>query len=154
MLIFNKLDSESQAGLIKKAISIGNVLKIECSFTNPPKNKRIILVNTNPLIGFFIINSKLNEFVMNSDLITAQILINSAEHSFIEHDSYVACEEIIYCVSKEEIESQLRNDYSRFLGSINQNLRDLLIATCLQSETLKPIEIELVCENLKSLQFD
>jgi hypothetical protein len=154
MPIFDLLGSELQDDLINNAINIGNVLKLDCDFTNPPKQKRLILVNINPLIGFFIINSRLNEFVINSDLLSSQVLILKDEHAFIEHDSFVACDEIIYKFTRTEIEQQLKGDFTRFLGTINLKLRNILIETCLRSETLKQVEIEVICKNLDSLKFD
>ncbi|MBK7868334.1 MAG: hypothetical protein IPJ75_15870 [Ignavibacteriales bacterium] len=71
MPLFDDMPPELQDQLIEDAIQIGNVLKLFCDFTRPPKDKRLILVSVNPLIAVFLINSTINTFIANRPSLNA-----------------------------------------------------------------------------------
>jgi len=152
MPLFDHFPPAEQDRAIADAIKVGNVLKLHCNFTTPPKDKRLILVSTKPLIGFFIINSTVNQFITrNSVLLASQIKILSEDHDFLAHDSFVACHELLTGFDYSEVERQLRGDYSRYLGRINFALRDMIIEIVSNSKTLSPEHIDLVVANLNTI---
>jgi hypothetical protein len=154
MPIFDQLPPDLQNSSINSALQAGNVLRLFCSFTKPPKEKRLIIVNPDPLIGFFIINSRLNEFVLhNPDLLQSQVLIHPGDYAFIDRDSYIACDKVIFNFTRANIEKQLREDYARCLGGIDEKLRDIIIRTCQQSVTLTGAEIDQIVTNLSAMSF-
>lgn len=154
MPLFDNLPLTEQNHLITNAIKVGNVVKLYCNFTKPPKDKRLILVSIEPLIGVFIINSAINPFITrNQNLLSSQISISSTDHVFLSHDSFVACHEVLRRFEYSEVERQLRDNYSRLLGQIDRVLRDKIIQTVSKSMTLTPTEIETIVKNLNEMEF-
>jgi|GEM_PF-793644 len=154
MELFYSFPLSKQKQLIWDAIQPGSVIKLHCNFTKPPKEKRMVIVSTDPAIGIFLINSKISNFVLiNKALLQSQIPLANKNYSFIEHDSYLDCKDIFKDFSYAEIEKTLRNDYSRFLGKIDNQLRDLIVNACLGSATLEQKDILQIVKELNGKSF-
>lgn len=155
MPLFDDMPSELQGRLIEDAIQIGNVLKLFCDFTRPPKDKRLSLFSVDPLIAVFLINSTISTFIANRPSLNAsQIHISHNDYSFISHDSVVSCHELLSAFTGEEVTRQLKMDYSRVLGKIDVELRDKIVSVVSTSMTLSSAEKNLVVENLNGLNFN
>jgi hypothetical protein len=154
MPLFDFLPPDQKNILVKEAIKVGSVIKLFCDFTKPPKDKRLIIISIDPLIGFFIVNSLVNKFIkFNPVLHESQIPILSDEFSFLDHSSFVACHEVLFKFQYEEVEKQIKTDYNRFLGRINESLRDKMVVVCSKSRTLTSVEISIVVSNLQKMEF-
>jgi len=69
-----------------------------CPFTNPIKDKFILIVcfDGNPF--GFLINSKIHPFIQRRPaLLSCQISIKSSDYWFLDHDSYIDCSRLFEC---------------------------------------------------------
>ncbi|MDP2303308.1 MAG: hypothetical protein Q8N03_12885 [Ignavibacteria bacterium] len=140
---------------INNSISSGKVLKLFCPFTKPPKEKYLLLISINPTVCVFIINSEINLFVQSKyDLQEAQVLIKKNDYNFLDHDSYIACNEVIEYFSLEEIKKQLSQDISRIKGKITPSTRNHILISTNNCRALSKIEKRKIVESMNSIVFD
>lgn len=71
------------------AMQIGDVYRLYCQTTNPPKNKYLVLAANRSYPVFLFINSNISDFINNKNLAHTQIQILREDHSFLHHDSWV-----------------------------------------------------------------
>jgi len=115
----------------------GQIISLYCSFTNPPKNKFFVIASTRPLVLLFIVNSEVNDFIKNRlVLFDCQIHLIAKDYSFLDHDSYLACHEIINHFTDEQVRAQIVKDFSRHKGKITQQTRDDIINVLNKSQVL------------------
>ncbi len=107
-------------GHITRHLTPGWVLYLYCEFTNPHKEKYVLLASydTPPLL--FVINSEINSYKRSKpDLLNCQVQLKASDYDFLLHDSYVDCSKVINCVDKGQIEAQLLASVGRIKGEIN-----------------------------------
>lgn len=68
---------------------IGDVYRLYCQTTTPPKNKYLILVANHDYPVFLFINSNISRFIEHQNLSYTQLPILHADHGFLHHDSWV-----------------------------------------------------------------
>lgn len=125
----------------------GRVLYLFCNFTQPPKEKYLLIASTNPLILMFVINSEINQFkTRKPHLLNAQLPISVIDHKFLDHDSFIDCSQVVSQndFSLKEIHSQVLKDMSRIKGTISQLLAQQIISVVNNSRTLVKDEINAI----------
>jgi hypothetical protein len=137
MTLGDSFPPELKKELIEKDLIPGRFIYLFCPFTTPPKNKYFLVVSINPLVLLFIVNTSVNPFILNNPkLLEAQLLLKQSDYSFLDHDSYLACHEIINQFTLEEIKKILFNDLSRIKGFISQANRDEIVKILNKNMTL------------------
>ena len=68
---------------------IGDVYRLYCQTTTPPKNKYLILAANRDYPVFLFINSNISRFIERQNLSHTQLPILLADHGFLRHDSWV-----------------------------------------------------------------
>jgi hypothetical protein len=98
----------------------GSIIRLFCDFTHPqPKNKYLVVMSVTPLL-FFAINSQVNNYIQQRPHLKAcQIILRSSEYTFLGHDSYLDCSEVIDSLRVDDIMNQLMSDTSRAVGALN-----------------------------------
>jgi hypothetical protein len=84
--------------LIEARLKPGCVVFLEVRFprTGEVKRKFAVLLNSTDEAWLFVINSRPSWLVEhNPDLAACQVSIDAATHTFLQHDSCIACEELI-----------------------------------------------------------
>lgn len=113
-----KLDQKIQKRLIP-----GCVLRVLCDFTDPPKNKYLVIARVSTDTWVYVISSTPNQFIQsNPNLLACQVLIKANQHKFLAHNSYIDCSEPI-SIKTHEMERQLMKDPTRILGEVSQEVR-------------------------------
>jgi len=79
-----------------------------CRHTKPtPKPKFVVIVYVNLSPHGFLINSIINNFILNrSYLLPCEAQILASQHSFLNYDSYVDCREIFMFDESELIDTR------------------------------------------------
>lgn len=112
-------DDEKDAYL-KSHLVPGQVLYLFCPFTRPPKDKYVVLLTMSPQPLLFVVNSRIPAFAAKRPhLAGCQVLIDAMDHSFLDHDSFINCAEVIDALDREAVLSQLRADTSRLRGCVS-----------------------------------
>jgi hypothetical protein len=154
MLLGDDFPPELKDQIIVNSITPGQVLKLFCSFTNPPKEKFLLVVSVNPAICIFIINTSIHPFIKSKyDLLESQVLIKKEDYQFLDHDSYIACHEIINHFSMDEIRKQIQLDISRIKEKINANTRNNILIAIDKCRALSKVEKDIVINGLNSMQI-
>lgn len=87
-----------KSGFAKRKVVPGSVIKAFVKDTNPPKEKRFIVVafdKSRVLLASVYINSKINPKIFNSSELQAlHIPLKSQGREYLDHDSYVDCSSI------------------------------------------------------------
>ncbi len=117
----------------------GQVLYLLCPFTDPAKDKYLVLVHPRPGPLLFRINSGIRPYVENrSNLKDCQVQIKASEYEFLTHDSYIDCSQVIYSFTEADITEQLLADISRVKGQLAITTREKLIAVVQKAPTISP----------------
>lgn len=134
--------------LINDSIIPGKILRLYCDFTNPPKNKFLVIVNVNPLVMTFIINSGINAFIRkNSVLNDLQIKITPDIYPFLTHDSFIACNELNTRFTIEGIKTQLGKDLTLIKGDLTPETKSEIIKQTSKSILYSKEQKNLIAEN-------
>ncbi len=131
----------------------GQVLYLFCTFTEPPKEKYILVTSTNPLILMFMINSEINPFkAKKPHLLKAQVSISKSEHNFLDRDSFVDCSQVVTQddFPLKEIHSQVLKNMTRIKGMISKSLVEKILDEVSASRTLVRNEIDCILNGFQN----
>jgi hypothetical protein len=107
---------------IRRQLTPGRVLKLFCDFTDPPKDKLLIVLAVSTDTAVFVISSRMTRFAERKPHLRAcHVLVPAATHAFLDHDSYVNCAEVV-SIKTRVVEEQLLQDAKRIVGSIHTEI--------------------------------
>lgn len=92
---------------VNRHLKPGQVVYLFSHFTNPPKEKYLVIAyyGTNPLL--FTINSKIHPYIASRpDLSKCQVSLRAMDYDFLDHDSYINCSKVVDSFSEDEIRRQ------------------------------------------------
>lgn len=144
MLLGNDFPEEFKRKKIEESLAPGRVLYLHCDFIKPAKNKYLLLASTSQEAVVFVINSQINDFIKKRrELYRCQVKIGKKDHDFLDHDSYIACNEIKE-IPIDDIRGQLEGDINRIKGIVSDDVKREVISATKFSETLTPREIQTI----------
>ena len=151
MVLGDNLPEQQKLEIIRRQLTIGRVIRLFCKFTNPPKEKLLVVANIQPYPILFVINSEINAFIKaRPQLLECQVQIEAADHSFLNHHSYIDCAQAT-CFTMLEIESQIVQDMSRIKDCLSNELVKEIIAAVERSVTLDRKEKRWILAALSTL---
>ena len=140
---------------IEQKLKPGCFIYLFCDFTEPPKNKYFLVASINPLVLLFVVNSNVNTFIQNRPkLFEAQILLKQTDYSFLDHDSFLACHEIISRFTLKEIKEIIFKDLSRIKGFLSQANRDEIVKILNKNMTLTLEQRVNIINGLSAISYD
>jgi len=139
---------------LEELIVPGRVLRLFCSFTDPPKEKFVVIVATNPFCLVFLINSnptKLQE--SKRHLLDELIRVSKADGYDFLTNSQPSVLDCTYAADfdLDEIVAQLTQDPARLLGLITEATRNRIIEIVKESMTLEGGIAKIILKNLSGL---
>ena len=135
---------------IDRQLKPGQVLYLFCGFTNPQKEKYLVLAcpGTRPLL--FVINSGIHPFIARQpDLLKCQVWLSTSDYNFLEHDSFVNCAEVIDEFDESEIREQILADVGRIRGELNITTKRAIVQAVQGSKTVSARHKRLIIDSLK-----
>lgn len=122
---------------IEAALKPGCVLRLEVKFHQVTKPKFLILIaEDDPEFLTFIVNSDINQFILNKPhLLQCQVSIDAENHVFLKKDSHVACDKI-WPIRREDVIQALIVDPSGIKGDISPDVRSQIVAAVKFAKTL------------------
>lgn len=122
---------------IEAALKPGCVVKLLVKFPQITKEKFLVLVaDDDPEYLVFIVNSEINSFIANRPhLLQCQVAIDVASHDFLDHDSHVACHEILP-MKREDVIKTLMSDPSAIKGEVSPDVRNQIVAAVKFAKTI------------------
>lgn len=120
-----------------RQLTAGRVLYLNCDFTNPPKDKYVVVAAPEDPPVLLIVNSKIAEFIKATpDLRKCQVTLQATDHSFLNHDSHLDCSKAFDSMSREEIIKQLAADFSRIKGELTVAARGQVLEVVRGAKTI------------------
>lgn len=104
---------------LKRHLKPGQVLYLFSHFTQPPKEKYLVIAyySDSPLL--FVINSRIHPYIASRpELNASQVEIQAVEYDFLSHDSFIDCSQVIDSFEAAEIRRQVLGELSRIKGEL------------------------------------
>jgi len=124
----------------KRKVSVGTVLKLKVLDTNPPKEKRFIVVGSTEddlILATVYINSKVNHAInYSAELKSLHIPVSKQGRDFLDHDSFIDCSKLIER-ERNEIENTVKNRPHAVIGTISDEDQEIIRKTLISSPTIK-----------------
>lgn len=99
---------------------IWSVYYFFCTHTTPQKNKFIVITFYDVKPMGFLINSEIHPFIANKyHLRVCQVPLAQENHSFLNHDSYLDCQEVFPLTGLDQLD---------YRGEIHLDVRPLILA--------------------------
>ena len=135
---------------VNRQLKGGQVLYLFCGFTNPRKEKYLVLAcpGSKPLL--FIINSRIHPFVAkHPHLLKCQVKLEASDYRFLHHDSFVDCSKVIDFFHDSQIRGQILDDISRVKGELSTNSKRKIIQAVQSAKTVSPKHKRKIISSLK-----
>jgi len=139
--IGDRFPPEKRRAFIQQRLVPGCVIRIKIKFPEVTKHKFLVLVaDDDPEIWTFIINSELNQYVKDRPhLLKCQVKIAAADHSFLPHDSYLACDKVLH-LHRADVIRELMANMGGIRGNVDDDVMDQMRAAVKFAKTLAPAE--------------
>ena len=114
----------------------GAVLYLWCEFTEPAKEKYVVIACAEPLL-LFVVNSCMSFLTENRPYLRkCQIGVNACDYKFLQHNSFIDCSEVIASVELDELTDQLVDQTSRIKGILERSTIEQIIDAVRNAETI------------------
>ena len=123
---------------IEAALKPGRVIKLLVKFPEKTKEKYLVLVaDDDPDYLTFLVNSGINPFIANRPhLSQCQVAIDATNHDFLDHDSHIACHEILP-MKREEVIKALMATPAGIKGEVSDEVRIQIMAAVKFAKTIE-----------------
>lgn len=136
---------------IEELVVPGRILRLFCSFTNPPKEKFVVIVATNPFHLGFLINSNPTALQKSKKHLSDELIWVSARdgYGFLTNPQ----PSILDCTFAADLDldetlAQIAQDSSRVHGLISDSTRARIINIVEESMTLEGGISKIIVRNL------
>ena len=136
---------------LEELIVPGRVLRLFCSFTDPPKEKFVVVVATNPFCLGFLINSSATELQKSKKHLSDELIeISKTDgYDFLTNPQ----PSVLDCTfaadfDVDEIVAQLTQDPSRVLGFITEATSGQIVKIVKESMTLEGGIAKIIIKNV------
>lgn len=136
---------------LEELIVPGRVLRLFCSFTNPPKEKYVVIVATNPFCLGLLINSSATDLQESKRHLSDELVpIGKADGYDFPTNPQPSILDCTYAADLEldEVVAQLTQDPDRSHGLITDATRKKIIAIMKESMTLEGGIAKIIIRNL------
>lgn len=135
---------------LNRRLKPGQVVYLFSRFTNPAKEKYLVIAYYGPRPLLFTINSRIHPFIARRpELNKCQVKVRAADYDFLDHDSYIDCSQVIDVFDEDEIRQQLLGELSRIKGQLTQMTRREIIRVVQSARTISAHHKRLIIEALQ-----
>ena len=127
-----------------KDICRGAILHRMFDTTTPPKPKFFVVIGENEthFIGYFFINSKINNYVQRKkDFYDMQMPIKRSEYTILKYDSFIAAHEL-NILDKSLLSEELISGETSIKGCLHAEDMNRLLEAAKTSDLFSPYEKE------------
>jgi|GEM_PF-2515247 len=100
------------AAILARNLRVGAVIHKHCPFTNPPKDKFLVVASIQPRLLVLLINSQINDFYVRKGLDQFHVPVPAADHTFLNHDSFADCIDSKAAFDFTSIRDEVVQDYN------------------------------------------
>lgn len=125
------------AETIRSQLVPGRIVHLECAFAGKPKF--VVIATIQPGPNVLVINSEINRFIQNRPaMANCQVTLDQASHTFLDHDSWIACHEVKQ-FDLGEMHAQVESDTSRIKCCISDNVKENVIEAIRAAPTISSL---------------
>jgi len=139
---------------LEELVVPGRILRLFCSFTNPPKEKFVVIVATNPFCLGFLVNSSATDLQKSKKHLSDELVSVSAQdgYAFLTNPqpSVLDCT-FAADLDLDETVAQLTQDPTRVLSFITEATRKQIVEIVKESMTLEGGIAKIIVKNLTGL---
>lgn len=133
--------AEQRREYVDRHLVPGQVVYLHCDFTEPPKEKYLVLVCAGAEPLFFVVNSSVHPYLSSRpELRRCQVRLNASGHPFLAHDSFINCAEVIRMSDQPSMVEQLANDIGRIKGTLDEATAKQVVVAVRRATTISPAE--------------
>lgn len=124
-----------------KGICRGTILHRMFETTTPPKPKFFVIIGESEthVIGYFFINSNINNYVQRRKFYDMQMPIKRNKYSFLKYDSFIGAHEL-NMIDKSLLAEELASGETSIKGCLNIEDMDRLLEAAKASDLFSPYE--------------
>ena len=124
---------------INNHLKPGCVIRIEVTFQHLTKPKYLVLAADNDQEYLtFIINSETHPFIKNREpLAKCQVDIDATDHPFLDHDSKIACHEVLL-LKRSDVIKEIKQDTGKIKGRVSDRVMSQIVSAVKFAKTLSP----------------
>ena len=131
---------EERRKSVLRRLQPGVVIYLEVVFPEGPRSTYLVVVHVNEQCCTLVVNSEVNPFVENHpELAVCQVRIDADRHTFLEHDSHIACHQVRRLPTLAVVRD-LMADMDRIKGDLHEEVRVEVIAAIKRAPTLSPAD--------------
>ncbi len=152
-----RLSSEKKKAELKSKIRPGSIVYLYCDFIRKPKTKYVVILfvdfeNNDSLV--FIVNSDVRPLLLKDPhLSRGQIELNKdAGYSFLDHNSYLDCTEVLYGLDPDFLLEHLAEFPDDYKGELRKEEVSRLVSFVKTSQTIPLIDIKTIVKSLETQQ--
>ena len=136
---------------IKRRLRPGAVIKLFRRMDDGLLHEKLFIVlHVDDHTTTCVINTEISRFIKaRPALLRCQVLMQVAQHDFMDHDSHVDCSRVRSFLT-EEVVADLLSRPEWILGDATDSCCDDIAAGIKSSETLSVAEVERICSSLGS----
>ena len=140
---------EERRKSVLRRLRPGVVVYLDVVFPEGPRPKFLVVVHVDDQCCTLAVNSVVNPFIeRHPELAVCQVRIDSARHAFLDHDSHIACHQVMRIPTAAVIREVIA-DMERIKGELHDEVRRAVIGAIKRAPTLSPAEQTLFVESLK-----
>ena len=125
---------------IARRLRPGAVVQLVLAFPERPKTKFLVVVHVDDQCCTLIVNTEVHRFITSRpELNVCQVRMDAARHTFLRHDSYIACHQVTR-LPTEAVIRELIADEQRIKGNLHRDVIDEVIAAIKRAPTLSPAD--------------
>lgn len=125
-----------------RAVRRGDIYHRHFASTNPPKDKFFVIIGEDErnYLGYFFINSNINNFVLrNEAMVNMQLPIKPSDYPFLTHQSFIAGHQLA-TLNKDDLIRELSTGVTQYKGRMQANDMQMLLDAALASPIFSPRE--------------
>lgn len=140
---------EERRKSVLRRLQPGAVIYLEVLFPEGPRPKYLVVLHVDEQCCTLVVNSQVNPFIeRHPELSVCQVRIDAARHTFLRHDSHIACHQVLRLPTAGVLRD-LMVDMSRIKGDLHEDVRNAVIGGIKRAPTLSPAQQILFVEALK-----
>lgn len=119
---------------VERHLLPGCILRLFCHFTEPPKEKYLVLVCTTRSWLALTINTRVPSLAQR-DVRRSHLPLHASEYDFLRYDSFLDCSKV-HPIEKDAIMCQVLGDTGRIVGTISATTRAQVVTAVRQARTI------------------
>jgi hypothetical protein len=136
----------------EQRLTPGAVLYLPVTFPEDGKTKEkylVMVAAVAPKLLMFVINTEVNQLVARvPELNRCNVIIDQAEHTFLDYDSNVACHKVLL-MDAASVNKQLNVETSRYKGHISEDLKKQILGVmATQPKTISKVYRDAIVSSL------